>query len=255
MCAAVSVGVCGLWAHRTHPSLAWPRVSSCQAAAAAAEAERPCAAAAPLRRSGDTAPRGRADQTCRCHAMAQPRQGYVKAAPWATPHSASPALQNLTDCWRSRSSGTSRQHRPAALQRSRLASSPAPHPGCLAAPAARSGTSAGRPCPGRRGSSASPLPRPAPVPASVPALVSRPAVPSHPSHPLTPRPPAALPPHQPNPTQIEAEDPGLSAEGAHGFWELSIGKEHHADFRLDRLAALLNRWAVRACCVECVERV
>ncbi|KXZ56071.1 hypothetical protein GPECTOR_2g953 [Gonium pectorale] len=41
--------------------------------------------------------------------------------------------------------------------------------------------------------------------------------------------------------EVEAEDPVLSAEGAHGFWELAIKKEHHADFRIDRLAALLNR--------------
>lgn len=33
----------------------------------------------------------------------------------------------------------------------------------------------------------------------------------------------------------------LATEGAQGFWELAINKDHHADFRLDRLAALLNR--------------
>ncbi|GIL66635.1 hypothetical protein Vafri_20126 [Volvox africanus] len=41
--------------------------------------------------------------------------------------------------------------------------------------------------------------------------------------------------------KVEAEDPVLAAEGAHGFWELSINKQHHVDFRIDRLAALLNR--------------
>lgn len=42
-------------------------------------------------------------------------------------------------------------------------------------------------------------------------------------------------------SQLEAEDATLATEGAHGFWELSINKEHHGDMRLDRLAALLNR--------------
>ncbi len=41
--------------------------------------------------------------------------------------------------------------------------------------------------------------------------------------------------------QLEAEDATLATEGAHGFWELSINKDHHGDIRLDRLAALLNR--------------
>ncbi|MEW5306191.1 MAG: hypothetical protein WDW36_008675 [Sanguina aurantia] len=38
--------------------------------------------------------------------------------------------------------------------------------------------------------------------------------------------------------KVEADDGVLSAEGAHGFWELSIHPEHHADIRVDRLAAL-----------------
>eukprot|EP00198_Chlamydomonas_reinhardtii_P003541 XP_001692877.1 flagellar associated protein [Chlamydomonas reinhardtii] len=41
--------------------------------------------------------------------------------------------------------------------------------------------------------------------------------------------------------KVEAEEPVLATEGAQGFWELAINKDHHADFRLDRLAALLNR--------------
>lgn len=34
--------------------------------------------------------------------------------------------------------------------------------------------------------------------------------------------------------KLEAEDPELSEEGCHGFWELSINKEHHVDIHQDR---------------------
>lgn len=41
--------------------------------------------------------------------------------------------------------------------------------------------------------------------------------------------------------KVEADDGVLSAEGAHGFWELSIHQEHHSEIRMDRLAALVQR--------------
>ena len=41
--------------------------------------------------------------------------------------------------------------------------------------------------------------------------------------------------------KLEADDGDLAEEGAHGFWELSIGKDNHMDIRMDRLAALLAK--------------
>lgn len=34
--------------------------------------------------------------------------------------------------------------------------------------------------------------------------------------------------------KLEADDGELAQEGCHGFWELSINKENHADIRIDR---------------------
>lgn len=41
--------------------------------------------------------------------------------------------------------------------------------------------------------------------------------------------------------KLEADDAELAVEGAHGFWELAINREHHPDVRLDRLASLLGK--------------
>lgn len=37
--------------------------------------------------------------------------------------------------------------------------------------------------------------------------------------------------------KVEADDGELAAEGCHGFWELSINKDNHADIHMDRWGA------------------
>jgi hypothetical protein len=34
--------------------------------------------------------------------------------------------------------------------------------------------------------------------------------------------------------KVEADDVDLAVEGCHGFWELSINKDHHMDIHIDR---------------------
>ena len=41
--------------------------------------------------------------------------------------------------------------------------------------------------------------------------------------------------------KLEADDGDLAVEGCHGFWEMSINKDNHADIRMDRLASLLTK--------------
>mmetsp|Transcript_26929 Transcript_26929/g.69418 ORF Transcript_26929/g.69418 Transcript_26929/m.69418 type:complete len:871 (-) Transcript_26929:1245-3857(-) len=41
--------------------------------------------------------------------------------------------------------------------------------------------------------------------------------------------------------KLEADDSELAEEGCHGFWELSINKDHHMDIHIDRLDALLAK--------------